>query len=152
MYSFFLLRSVPKGYNVQMSLCLTHPGFQPGLWDSCITVVKWDAYEPGNRAEVLMLKNFTALLPRSRLEKQKSREPSQLVLWYEHIRGKARSRKPGSHEDEFTYPYLLAHAYLFKLLTRDFIILWGAFHVVIRPWRKNFPFNSLWELITILQN
>ena len=44
---------------------------------------------------------FSARLPRSRLEKPRSREPSQPTLSYEHIenfykgfRGKARSRKP----------------------------------------------------------
>ena len=45
---------------------------------------------------------FPARLPRSRLEKPRSREPSQPALLYEHIENftkdlevKARSRKPG---------------------------------------------------------
>ena len=37
---------------------------------------------PGNRAEVA---KFSARLPRSRLEKPRSREPSQPALSYEHI-------------------------------------------------------------------
>ena len=40
---------------------------------------------PGNRDEVFIWQNFPAPLPRSRLEKQKSRYPSQDALSYEHI-------------------------------------------------------------------
>ena len=42
------------------------------------------AVHPGNRDEVFMAK-FSARLPRSRLEKPRSREPSQPALSYEHI-------------------------------------------------------------------
>ena len=69
----------------------------------CITAVKWmlmmwkiqratqdDAIRaarvhPGNRAELHIWQNFSACLPRSRLEKPRSREPTQPALSYEHI-------------------------------------------------------------------
>ena len=44
----------------------------------------------GNRAEVFIWPNFQPELPRSRMEKPKSREPSQPTLSFS---GKARSRK-----------------------------------------------------------
>ena len=60
--------------------------------------------EPGDRAEEFMRKTFAACLPRSRASSSSD----------EHIRGKAKYRKPGSYEEALTYPYLLAFAYLFK--------------------------------------
>ena len=87
--------------------------------------------EPGHRAEVFMRKT---LQPAYRDPGWKNRNLGNRASSSsdEHIRGKARYRKPGSYEEAFNYPYLLAFAYLFKLLTQDFIILWGALHVVIR--------------------
>ena len=89
-----------------------------GNSNSCITAVKWDAYDVENTAGNVKrclsdfrihlafmpetgLKCFPARLPRSRLEKPKSREPSQPASpmntskFYKGFSGKARSRKPG---------------------------------------------------------
>ena len=81
----------------------------------CITAVKWmlmmwkiqramqdDAIwaarvHPGSRAELHIWQNFSACLPRSRLEKRRSRKPSQPALSYEvkGFRGKASPWKTG---------------------------------------------------------
>ena len=80
---------------------------------SCITAVKWDAYDVENTAdnagrpsglpELLLssqwlgwsvhMAKFPAHLPRSRLKKLRSRKPSQPALSYEHIENFTKNLK-----------------------------------------------------------
>ena len=59
---------------------------QQAMQDDAIRTARiHPAVHPGNRDEVFTWQNFSARLPRSRLEKPRSREPSQPALSHEHI-------------------------------------------------------------------
>ena len=80
---------------------------------------------------------FPARLPKSWLEKQRSREPSQPALSYEHIE-KARSRKPGQPGQPGSY--------------EEALTLWLLAFVVKQPPQSAYRVKWLFQFIQICKN
>ena len=80
--------------SLQLNRMLMMWKIQRAMQDDAIRAAR---VHPGNRAELHIWQNFLASLPRSRLEKQRSRKPSQPALSYEvkGFRGKASPWKTG---------------------------------------------------------
>lgn len=80
--------------SLQLNRMLLMWKIQRAMQDDAIRAAR---VHPGNRAELHIWQNFLATLPRSRLEKQRSRKPSQPALSYEvkGFRGKASPWKTG---------------------------------------------------------
>ena len=90
----FIALAILMAVSLQLNRMVMMWKIQPAMQDDAIRAAR---VHPGNRAELHIWQNFLASLPRSRLEKQRSRKPSQPALSYEvkGFRGKASPWKTG---------------------------------------------------------
>ena len=84
-FALIIASTTLKAVSLQLNGILMIWKIQQAIQDDAMGAARiHPAVHPGNRAEVFIWQKFPARLPRSLLEKPRSREPSQSALWYNH--------------------------------------------------------------------